>query len=425
MKHFYRGLLIFISLIACFAIGFSWTDIKGGKAPNKEAFLNALIPNIQSSRLTPTQLFKRAYDTILDQYYKKLEPQKLTYAGMSGLLSTPGDQNTVFMDPQSAESFNREARANLVGIGALLSSDPLGVKIGKVFPGTPAKRAGLKSGDIITAVDGKSISGETIDRIVRKIRGEKNTLVTLKVLRGKKKKSIIFKIRRQLVSIPTVDSKFFEKEKIGYISISQFADATAKDFDKHYKDLLKKEDMRGLILDLRWNLGGLYDSAKEILSKFVSNKAVVIMKFRGNKRTTEFTSTSQVYKRNFPIVLVVNQSSASASEIVAGALRDHGLAKIVGTRTHGKGSIQIPFPLRDKSVAKITIAKYLTPSGKDIDRKVNEDKEYISGGLDPDYKVSLEDAKNFELSHPVKDPQIKKAISVLEVEFASKFKKKS
>ena len=412
MKFIYKIFTGIFFFLIFFGIGFSWQDIKQGHLPSQETLAKLLTPAETDPKVTPTQLFKENYDRVFSRYHKPVSHDKLKYAAMSGLLSSVGDPYTIFLDPKTAKEFLQDTKGNLVGIGALLSSDRLGARIRKVYEGTPAKQSGIQNGDLITAVNGKSIEGEDIFKIVQKIRGEENTIVKLSILRGSSSKPLILSIKRKNFSVPTVDSKYDAENQIGYIAITSFLEPTARQFAQALQDFEKKPT-QGLVIDLRWNPGGLLEIATQMLSKFIDHQLVVTMKVKGNHNITEYTKAGQVISKKYPIVILINEESASAAEIFAGVLRDAKLATLVGEHTYGKASVQQPIPLVDGSCAKITIARYLLPRGEDISRKVDQDMQYVSGGLKPEVEIPFEPGSDFEQGEFTKDSQLKKAIQVL------------
>jgi carboxyl-terminal processing protease len=216
------------------------------------------------------------------------------------------------------------------------------------------------------------------------------------------------------VNTPTVEHVVFKDTQIGLMTIHQFAEPTSAQFDKAIESLAEQQ-IKGLVIDLRDNPGGLLQSDIEMLSRFVSDKVVVTIKSRDGIEEVPKTYANQTRRWPFPIAVIMNEDTASAAEIFAGALQDYRLATLVGVHSYGKASVQNLWPLRDGSSAKITIGRYYLPSGNDIGRKVDEDGQFLTGGLQPDVRVENDpDDTNIELGNPAKDPQLKKAIEVLQ-----------
>jgi len=402
-----------VMIVFCFGFGFSWPDLRHGELPKSAAISQLLAFGAQPAQ-SPEQIFRDSYNKILADFEKPLVPRKLKYAGMTGLMDAVGDPHTMFLEPQDADEFASQTNAHIVGIGASLQEDPLGAKASRVFDTGPAYAAGMRNGDVITTVNGKAIAGKKLEDIVSSIKGKDGTVVNLLVVRPSSAKPIPFSIKRQEVIIPTVDSDYLDKYGVGYMSIRSFSEPTAEQFDSELAKL-EKHPLKGLVIDLRGNPGGLLESAREMLSRFVDSKLVVKMKFREGNEEVAKTYPGLVHGFNYPVVLLVNEDSASAAEIFSGVLRDYGLATLVGEHTYGKASVQNVFPLKDGSSAKITIAKYYLPSGQDIGRKLDSYGEFKSGGLEPDKKVDIDSLdQNVVYGDPVKDPQLAAGISIIE-----------
>lgn len=413
MKTIAKGLGFLLGLLACYAFGFGWRDIRHGEMPDAGAIKRLALSLDSQPTPSPEQLFRDAYNKILADYEKPIKPRDLKFAGIGGMMASLGDPHTMFLEPRDAEEFSSETKANIVGIGARLQEDPLGAKAARVFEAGPAYQAGIRTDDVITNVNGKPTVGRSLDDVVKQIKGKEGTLVKLQVVRKNSPQPLTFEIKRAHVVIPTVDSKYFDKSGVGYISIASFSEPTAEQFDEELAKL-EKHPLKGLIIDLRSNPGGLLESAREMLSRFVENKLVVKMKFRDGSEEVAKTYPGLVHNFTYPITLLVNEDSASAAEIFSGALRDYKLATIVGEHTYGKASVQNVFPLVDGSSAKVTIARYYLPLGADIGRKLDSYGQYLSGGLEPDVKVDFDGLDDGAVyGDPDKDPQIAKAIQFL------------
>jgi len=398
-------------VLGCFLFGFAWPDLQKGKLPSSHA-VNALFGVKSGAAASPEQEFSHAYTKILADYIKPVDATNLKYAGMEGLMSSLGDPHTIFMPPRAAEAFNDETKANFGGIGARLGSDPLGAKISSVFDDGPAFAAGIRAGNIVTGVDGKSVTGKEIDEIVTMIKGKEGTLVHLTVIQSDKQRPVSITIKRARIIAPTVDSKYLSASQIGYMSILSFSEPTADQFD-HELRKLEAHNLKGLVIDLRDNPGGLLDSAVDMLSRFFENKLVVKMKFRDGHEESAQTIPGYIHEFNYPIAVLMNEDSASAAEIFAGCLHDYGRAKLVGTHSYGKASVQNVFPLIDRSSAKITIAKYFLPYTPFFGRKVDQDGVFLTGGLEPDVKAELDPASVIDPENPKTDNQLWKAIQLL------------
>ncbi len=419
MRPVVKLLLAAIGLLGCFLFGFSWRDIQRGEPPSTRA-LDALVGvKVTPAKLTPEQVFEKNYNRILVDYSRHVDPTDLKYAGMEGMMASLGDPHTIFMPPKDAEAFSDETRANFSGIGAKLMTEPtgLGAKVATVFDDGPAYAAGLRAGNIITAVNGVSVADKEIDSIVDRIKGKEGTVVKLTVIQEGKTKPVILAVRRARIVTPTVEGKYLPDSKMGYLAIYSFSEPTAEQFDKELRKL-EQHELTGLVIDLRGNPGGLLETAKALLGRFVENKVVVTMRFRDGDEETERTPTGELHNFRYPIAVLINEDSASAAEIFAGGLKDYGKVTLVGEHSYGKASVQNVFPLVDQASAKITIAKYFLPSGRFIGRKVDEDGVFLTGGLEPDVKVALTEDMQVEPGDPATDNQLRKAIEVLQAKAA-------
>lgn len=399
--------------VVLFLFGYSWRDIKNRELPSSNTMARLIGMDGSTGKGSPAYVFKDSYDHILSRYYRKIDPRELKFAGMSGLMGALGDPHTVFMEPVEAKDFAEDTKGAFGGIGARLSPDPMGARVPVVFEEGPARRAGLKQNDLITHVDGKPVNGVSVDEIVKRVRGEVGTVVKLTVVRTGVEKPIQIPITRGQVIAPSVEGRVLPDSKIGYMSITMFSEPTSSQFETELNKL-EREKIRGLVVDVRDNPGGLLESVRAILSKFISNKPVVTVKMRGGGEEMVRSFRGQDEPRQYPIVVLINEDSASAAEIFAGVLRDYRLATLVGEHTYGKASVQNVFPLADGSSAKITIAKYLLPSKTEIGRKLDEDGQYVSGGLQPDYEVPLNLKVNPIYGDPKTDSQLQKAIEIIQ-----------
>ncbi len=391
-----------LAVLVLFCLGFTWRDVQNGQVPDTKPFAKMFGLKTET-HISAEAEFKQAYNRILTSYYRKVKPLELKYAGMSGMMAALGDPHTMFLTPRIAKSFNIDTKANYVGVGARLSPDPLGAKVTQVFEDAPAFEAGLRRGDLIVGVNGKSVAGAKIDDIVEKIQGEEGTRVQISVLKSGKGKPVVLRSRRAHVVTPTVESAYFKDSKVGYILIASVSAPTAEQFDKEL-DKIERNEMKGLVIDVRGNPGGYLETATELLSRFRGDKVVVKMKLRDGKESYEYTPSGLEHKFTYPIVVLMNEDSASAAEIFAGCLHDYGVATLVGTHSYGKASVQEVFDFRDGSSGKITIARYYLPSTHDIGRKVDADGVYISGGLQPDVKVDFAETLPQELQKNAKPP---------------------
>lgn len=403
-----RGVIIIGSLAGCYMFGFAWRDIQEGKLPDVRAMVGVKATPANS----PEQVFRSSYQRILSNYVRPVKSNELKYAGMEGLMAALGDPHTVFMPPQAAQAFSEETSANFFGVGARLQSDPMGARVADSFSDGPAYAAGLRVGNVITRVNGKSVAGMDVEDIVSKVKGPEGTIVKLTVVQSGKSKPVEMSIRRAQIVTPTVESKVLPDTKVGYLRISSFSEPTALQFDRELAKVESK-GIKGLVIDLRSNPGGLLETAVDMLSRFVSDKVVVKMRFRDGNEEVARSYPGQIHRFNYPVAVLMNEESASAAEIFAGALKDYGKVSLVGTHSYGKASVQNVFPLIDHSSAKITIARYYLPITPFFGRKVDEYGTYLSGGLQPDVNVELDLTKDPMIGDIKTDNQLKRAVQVV------------
>lgn len=354
----------------------------------------------------PDLLFKDVKFSLYWDLWNKIQEQfidrpvadpKLFYGSLAGLVAALDDPYSVFLEPQTADSFTNELSGKFEGIGAEIGIKNNRLTIVSPLPESPAEKAGLKGGDKVLEIDGHSTDNINLDEAIKRIRGEKGTKVVLKILRGEE---ILSKeIMRDTIKIISVQFDM-KDNKIAYIKITNFNDDAFDRFKNAVNEMLL-QNPKGLILDLRNNPGGYLTQAVDIASYWVKNgETVVIEKFSETEQKNYPAGGNPILK-NFPTVALVNGGSASSSEILAGALQDWGLAQLIGKKTFGKGSVQNLEEFEDGSALKITIARWLTPKGRMIDKD----------GIEVDVDVDLTE----EDYNADKDPQMEKALELLKI----------
>ena len=338
----------------------------------------------------------------IDLYYNDdCDEDDIRNAIYAGTLEGLGDPYSVYYTADEYKDMQISTSGKYYGIGAALGQDAKTkeVTISKVYEGTPAEEAGLRDGDQIVKVNDTVSTSEELSDLVQKIRGEEGTTVHLKIYRASTKKTFEVDVERKNVELRSITSKMLDGG-IGYIQISEFQSKTEEQFKSALADL-KKQGMKSLIVDVRSNPGGLITAAANILDQILPEGTVVYTEDKYGKRE-DYTSDSKCLK--CPIAVLVNENSASASEIFAGAIKDYNYGTLIGTKTFGKGIVQTVFPLEDGDAVKITTAKYYTPKGN-----------YIHGvGIEPDinltYKYSGPEDETYDMKY---DNQVQKAIKVL------------
>lgn len=399
----------------------------------------------ESTELQPTTAYSSVLTIIQRDYYnssgvKATKPSttKLTNAALDGMLGTLPDIFNAYWDPAEYKAQMEDTSGNFVGIGASLDlTKDKKVLIVKPLENSPAIRAGILPGDIIVGVDGKMIAGLELTKVIAKIRGAAGTTVRLTIERKGKPRPFPVAIQRAVVHNPVIDYRMEdETNKIGYISLQMFNEQADEQFDNALEHL-ENQGMKALVFDLRGNPGGLLNIAQDLASRFVDDGPIVWVKQKNGQMDSldvrPDKHRSPLYKGVYPVVVLVNGSSASASEIVSGAIQDSGVGKLLGTTTYGKGLVQTIFPLDSgDSAVKITTQHYFTRNKHDINKKLDASGKQISGGIKPDYVVELTD-KDLEAqrdalrSDPQNrdavnklDPQLKRADEILREQLAEK-----
>ncbi len=329
----------------------------------------------------------------------EISDQKKVYGAISGLVNSLNDPYSVFFDPEESKAFQEEIAGNFTGVGMEIGIKNKILTVIAPLKDTPAEKAGIHPGDQILKID-KTITNElSTEQAVKLIRGEKGTTVTLMIFRNGFKEPKEFKITRDIINVPTLDTEI-RTDEIFVIKLYSFSENSANLFNKAMKKFIESRSKK-LLLDLRGNPGGYLDAAVDISSWFLpGGKVVVTEDYGGNEKPKVFRSRGyNVFPEDSKFVILINSGSASASEIVAGAMQDHKRAKLVGEQSFGKGSVQEVIDITKNTILKITVAKWLTPNGHLIHEK----------GLTPDYKVEMT-KKDFDEK---KDPQMDKAIELL------------
>ncbi|MDO8730103.1 MAG: S41 family peptidase [Candidatus Omnitrophota bacterium] len=368
--------------------------------------------SVQEALYEQVELLAEAITVIQAEYVEEIEPKKLIYGALKGMVESL-DRHSQFLDPGAYSEMQVETKGEFGGVGLEITIAKDGVlTVVAPMDDTPAAKAGLMSQDKIVKIDGESTRGISLHEAVNRLRGRAGSKVTLTVLREEQEQMFDVVMVRSVIQIRSVKEAQAVAEGIGYVRISEFQDNTPGDLQKALSDLEKKQISDGLILDLRNNPGGLLDVAVDVAGQFLpAGSLIVSTKGRVESQNQEFRSKPDHPSLDFPIVVLVNNGSASASEIVAGALRDHGRAILMGTKTFGKGSVQTVIPLRDGSAVRLTTSIYYTPSGQAIHGK----------GLQPDVVVepvpppaSAREAEEQGEPPPVaKDPAVLRAVDLL------------
>lgn len=357
----------------------------------------------QESLEQKLDIFLQALSLVKTQYVEKdLDNSKLVYGSIRGLLSSLDDPYSRFMEPKAYREMAIRLSGEYSGIGIYIGIKDKQLTVISPIEGTPGYKAGLKGKDKIIKINGESTKDMSIEEAVSKIRGRNGSAVVLTIVRGKDKEKDV-SIKRQKIVIKSTEYKMATKD-IGYIKLNTFEKRAAAEDMKRAISAIRNKDAKGLILDVRGNGGGLLDNAIEIGSMFIPSGAIVQIVDREGMREVKYSSGQVLWSG--PMVLLINEASASASEILAGALRDNHMATLVGERSFGKASVQTVRKMQDGSAILLTIAKYLTPNGDDI----------MKHGISPEVEVMMttKEVEAVFLDHnESKDRQMDKALEIM------------
>jgi len=397
-KKVSRVIIGSVVIIVIFGGGFYFGFNRGQEFPKNIVVTG--VSNLDSNEPVTADfgLFWQAWDKINQKALNNTTTtdQEKIYGAISGLIKSIGDDHAEFFSPSDSEKFEEDIRGNFGGIGAEIGIRDKILTVIAPLKNTPASRAGLEPGDKIFWVDSTSTDDLNVDEAVKIIRGEVGTQVTLTIFREGWEKTKDITITRANIQVPTLDYEIRE-DGIAYISLYSFNQNSNQLFYEAILDALSK-NAKGLILDLRNNPGGFLEVSVRLAGWFVPNGKVVVSE-KSRSDSLEFTSPGNGSLEKFPTVIIINGGSASASEILAGALRDINGTKLVGKTTFGKGTVQQIENLADGSTLKLTTANWVLPSGKIIDKE----------GLEPDYRVELTEE---DIENEV-DPQLDKAVEVI------------
>jgi len=351
------------------------------------------------------EVLDEVYDLIEEDYVDEnsLKEPDVAYGLAKGLLSSLDDPYSLFMTPKENKDFQDSLGGKLEGIGAELTLKDELLTVVSPLKNSPASKVGLMPEDIIIKINGETTEGFSLEEAVAKIRGEKGTEVNLTIFRKKSDDSseLEFKIVRDAITIESVTWEIKENQ-IAYISLNQFGENTTKEFNNAVNEILLQE-VKGVVLDLRFNGGGFLEGAVDIVSAFIQDGNVVTVKKRDSLGNETLEVSGDVKLENMPLVVLINKGSASASEIVAGAIQDHKRGLILGEQSFGKGTVQEVMPLQDGSSVRLTIAKWFTPNGINISET----------GIMPDQEVEMLIEDYVEN----RDPQLDAAVQYLSEQF--------
>ncbi|MFA6445791.1 MAG: S41 family peptidase [Candidatus Paceibacterota bacterium] len=390
-----------ISIIVIFILGWSASSYFGNGRDYTNNLRNKEL-SISGTSTIDFEPFWQTWNTLNEKYVatKKARPddQTLVWGAIQGMVNAVGDPYTVFMPPEEHKMFSADISGNFVGIGAEVASKNGVVVIIAPLKSSPAEKAGLRAGDYILTINGTSTVDMPIERAVSLIRGEKGTKVDFKVFREGEKDDLAISVTREVINIPTIDTEI--KNDVFIIHLYDFYEPSPNEFRGALRKFIDVNTDK-LIIDLRGNPGGYLDAAVDIASWFLPLGKVVVSESYGNDKAPDYYRSKgyNIFNDNLKLAILIDSGSASASEILAGALHDYNKAILVGTKSYGKGSVQELIPITSETALKVTIARWLTPKGVSISE----------GGLTPDFEVKI----TGEDLAKKRDPQLDKAISIL------------
>ena len=388
-KKVERSTLVLVSvfmLVLGFAGGSRIDDIRNLIAP---VFGLKKVERIDFSNVEKT------YQALASNFDGEIDKQKIIDGASKGLVEAVGDKYTEYMTSKEAEEFNKSLSGDVgTGIGVELAKDGDSVKVVRVLAKNPAESAGILAGDVISKINGEDVSKENTSEISKKIRGDAGTTVKIGVVRGNEKKE--FSVTRAKIENPSVE--LTKKDGVATLSIYRFDNETGA-LARKYAEEIKNEGISKVILDLRGNGGGYVQAAKTVASLWLEKNALIVSERAGSKTVEEIRATGDNPLKGVKTVILLDGSSASASEIVAGALKEHKAAQIVGEKSYGKGSVQTTINMPNDALLKVTIAKWFTPSGKNIS----------NNGISPDIEVKIPQGESYLLN----DIQKSRALEIL------------
>lgn len=397
------GLVFALGAALGYGLGRTNTAVASDSATQATAEQQAMR-GAQAALYPAFDLYWEALDLLYRDYYGDLpDAQAATYAAIDGVVGLVDDPHTSFLTPDDAAAFRDTLQGEFEGIGARVAWDEVAdtLLIVEVFENQPAWNAGLRRHDLVLAVDGEPLVGTSQEEAIRRIRGPVDTDVVLTVLRPDETQAFELTVTRAQITIPTITTaRVGEQDDIVYIRLASFNENAGALVREAVRNALT-HDPSGIVFDLRGNSGGLLREAVKVTNVFVDDAVVLLERFNDG-RTETYRTTSRAVTSDLPLVVLVDEASASASEIVAGALQDSGRATLVGATTYGKGSVQLPHTLSDGSILRVTVARWYTPLDRSID----------GAGLTPDVVVTISEDERAAGG----DPQLAAALEAMEAQ---------
>ena len=399
-KQFWIGLTVgfVITLVLVEAAVFGGKLLSSIRSSFTESSQADLTNEEVEEKLTEIEALMNAY------YLEEIDPERVEDYLYKGVVAGLGDLYAAYYTKEEYQSMLESSNGSYCGIGVEMSQDMTTgiITVMRVFEGSPAMEAGLCPGDILYMVEGREVTGEDLNKVVSQIKGAEYTKAQITVLREGEEDYLELEVERRTIEVPSIAFEMLE-DKVGYIAITSFDEVTAGQFAEALEEL-EEQEMESLVVDLRNNGGGLVSSVCDILDQLLPEGLIVYTEDKYGVREEEVSDGAHYFDK--PLVVLVNEYSASASEIFAGAIKDYEIGTLVGTKTFGKGIVQKIYPLHDGTAVKLTVSKYYTPKGNNIH----------GIGIEPDVKVELDESLKYELEIPrEKDLQLKKALELLAV----------
>lgn len=354
-----------------------WLPVQGQQAPDATSD-RAQLP------LQELRNFTEIFERIRSSYIEEVDDKTLLEYAINGMLSSL-DPHSAYLQADAFSDLQENTSGKFGGLGIEVGMEDGLILVITPIDDTPAQKAGIRAGDLIVSLDGEAVMGLSLSQAVEKMRGEPGTDIVIEIRRKGEKALLSFTLTRAEIKVASVRTEMLSNN-IGYIRITQFQENTGNDLAAAIEQWRQQDSLNGIILDLRNNPGGILDAAVEVVDAFISSGRIVYTEGRAHNAEISYSATSHTPAGNLPVVVLINAGSASASEIVAGALQDHQRALIVGTPSFGKGSVQSVLPITETSAVKLTTALYFTPNGRSIQAQ----------GINPDIRIEQSEVTPLE-----------------------------
>jgi carboxyl-terminal processing protease len=392
-----NGVQTLVVATAGVVLGAGLMLLRGGSA-DREAAAAAAPP---SAAAVARSLLDEVEERVRNEYVEAVTKEQLDLAAVDGMVASL-DPHSAFLDPAEYEAMRVSTAGHYSGIGLEVAERDGRIAVVTPIDGSPAARAGLRSGDILLEIDGRTVAGGSLAEIIERMRGFAGSTVRLTVERSGEPEPLRFELQRSDVQVRTVRAEALPG-RYGYLRVTHFTDSTPRDLGRALATLQSAAPLRGLVLDLRGNPGGVLESSVSVADEFLDSGVIVRAEGRTAESRFVLRATEGDALRSAPLVVLIDRGSASGAEIVAGALRDHGRATLMGERTFGKGSVQTVMPLANGQALKLTTSRYFTPSGASLHDR----------GLEPDVSLPGASHRDEQAAEVATDPAVQTALQYL------------